>query len=60
MENQVQIAFTWENETFQGLIEKEYENSYLIHVQNPNDELVEKYNGRIVISKKKCITDILL
>lgn len=60
MENQVQIAFTWENETFQGFIEKEYENSYLIHVKNPNSELVAKYNGRIVLSKKKCITDILL
>lgn len=60
MENQVQLSFTWENQTFQGRVEKEYENSYLIQVENPNAELIEKYNSRIVISKKKCITDILL
>lgn len=54
MSQQIGITFTWENEVYQGVIEKEYENSYLISVNNPNQELVDKYNGRIVISKKKC------
>ncbi|MFD2729082.1 DUF2187 domain-containing protein [Enterococcus camelliae] len=54
MSQQIGITFTWENEVYQGVIEKEYENSYLISVNNPNQELIDKYNGRIVISKKKC------
>lgn len=58
METQTNITFTWDNAKFNGFIEKVYENSYLVHVENPNEELAEKYNGRIVISKKNCIEKI--
>lgn len=54
MSQQTVISFTWENAVYNGIVEKEYENSYLINVSNPNQELTEKYNGRIVISKKNC------
>ncbi|AQP53433.1 DUF2187 domain-containing protein [Vagococcus penaei] len=48
------ILFKWQNEEFEGNIEKEYDHSYLISVANPNEELRDKYLSRIVISKKAC------
>lgn len=54
METQTNVTFKWENITLFGLIEKEYENSFLIQVTDPSAEIVEKYNGRMVISKKIC------
>lgn len=54
METQTNVTFKWENITLFGLIEKEYENSFLIQVKEPSAEIVEKYNGRMVISKKIC------
>lgn len=54
MEQKTSIQFIWENMEFSGLIEKEYENSYLITVTNPSDEIRTKYNNRMIVSKKKC------
>ncbi|MGO3731687.1 MAG: DUF2187 domain-containing protein [Vagococcus sp.] len=48
------VHFDWQGSEFEGTIEKEYENSFLINVTNPNFELKEKYMGRIIISKKVC------
>lgn len=54
METQTNVTFKWENATLLGLIEKEYENSFLIEVKEPSEEIIEKYNGRMVVSKKIC------
>lgn len=56
MGQKTNIQFVWENMEFDGQIEKEYENSYLVTVTNPSDEIRTKYNNRMVISKKKCTT----
>ncbi|RST98721.1 DUF2187 domain-containing protein [Vagococcus vulneris] len=52
---EMKTVFKWQNEEFKGTIEKEYENSFLISVSNPNEELRDKYLNRIVISKKECL-----
>lgn len=52
METQTNVTFKWENATLLGLIEKEYENSFLIEVKEPSEEIIEKYNGRMVVSKR--------
>jgi hypothetical protein len=48
------VIFKWQNESFYGWIEKEYQNSFLINVTDPNEELETKYAKRIIISKKAC------
>ena len=37
-----------------GFIEREYENSFLIQVNDPSKEIMDKFSGRMVISKKVC------
>lgn len=37
-----------------GYIEKEYENSYLVCIDDPSPEMLEKYTNRMVVSKKNC------
>lgn len=54
MEAQTKVIFTWNNFKYFGTIEREYENSVLVQVNDPSDEILEKYNGRMVISKKIC------
>ena len=54
METQTNVTFKWEDVTLTGLIEKEYENSFLIQVASPSEEILDKFNGRMVISKKVC------
>lgn len=48
------VTFTWENTALSGYIEKEYENSYLVNINNPTKEIADSYNGRMVVSKKEC------
>jgi hypothetical protein len=48
------VTFKWEHLTLFGTIEKEYENSFLINVQDPSKEIMEKFSGRMIISKKNC------
>ncbi|MBO0449624.1 DUF2187 domain-containing protein [Enterococcus sp. MJM12] len=48
------VSFIWQDEKFYGWIEKEYQNSFLINVTDPNEELETKYAKRIIISKKVC------
>ncbi|APB30876.1 MULTISPECIES: DUF2187 domain-containing protein [Vagococcus] len=52
MDTQEKVFFKWQGSNYEGVIEKEYDNSVLIDVNNPDEELKEKYLGRIVISKK--------
>ncbi|MBM7707978.1 DUF2187 domain-containing protein [Enterococcus lemanii] len=54
MEAQTKVIFKWNNYTYFGIIEREYENSVLVQVNEPSAEMMEKYNGRMVISKKIC------
>ena len=54
MEQASNIIFKWQNKQFYGWVEKEYQNSFLINVTNPNKELITKYAQRIIISKKVC------
>lgn len=54
MKQQANVIFKWQDEQFSGWIEKEYQNSFLINVTNPNEELETKYAKRIIISKKAC------
>ncbi|BAK21427.1 hypothetical protein MPTP_0968 [Melissococcus plutonius ATCC 35311] len=49
------VNFTWEKTDYNGYIEKEYENSYLVVVNNPSPDMEEKYTNRIIVSKKSCI-----
>ncbi|KAF1305262.1 DUF2187 domain-containing protein [Enterococcus saccharolyticus] len=56
METNTNVTFKWENHTLIGIIEREYENSFLIQVNEPSKEIMEKFNGRMVISKKQCKT----
>ncbi|MFV0558557.1 MAG: DUF2187 domain-containing protein [Enterococcus sp.] len=49
------VIFNWQNQSFQGWIEHEYQNSFLINVLEPTcEELTEKYANRLIISKKAC------
>ena len=54
IELQTDVTFKWDNLRLMGAIEKEYENSFLVQIENPSKEIMEKYNGRMVISKKIC------
>ncbi|MGO2082825.1 DUF2187 domain-containing protein [Vagococcus sp.] len=54
MQKENKIQFDWQGQQFEGFIEKEYEHSFLISVSNPNSELLDKYLGRVVVSKKAC------
>ncbi|MBL1230334.1 hypothetical protein IW492_13945 [Enterococcus sp. BWB1-3] len=48
------VSFTWEKDNHVGYVEKEYENSYLVVVNDPSSDMKEKYTNRMVISKKEC------
>ncbi|WP_195493277.1 DUF2187 domain-containing protein [Enterococcus gallinarum] len=48
------ITFTWEVKVYAGKVEREYENSVLVQVTDPSEEMLEKFNDRMIISKKKC------
>ena len=48
------ITFTWEGKVYAGKVEIEYENSVLVQVTDPSEEMLEKFNDRMIISKKKC------
>ena len=54
IELQKDVTYKWDNLRLMGAIEKEYENSFLGKVETPSKEIIEKYNGRMVISKKIC------
>ncbi|MGK0551580.1 hypothetical protein ACSFB8_05360 [Enterococcus faecalis] len=54
MEDERKVTFIWDKICYSGLIEKEYENSYLVVVTNPSPDMEEKYTTRMVISKKVC------
>lgn len=51
------IQFTWEGQTYTGKIEREYENSFLVEVSEPSEEMREKFNTRMIISKKACLQE---
>ncbi|MGX7351144.1 hypothetical protein RU97_GL000144 [Enterococcus canis] len=48
------VSFSWEDQEYQGIIEKEYENAYLLEVIAPSDEMYEKFTNRMIVSKKEC------
>ena len=52
MDTKEKVFFKWQGSRYEGVIEKEYDNSVLIEVNNPDEELKDKYLGRIVVSKK--------
>ncbi|KAF1297713.1 DUF2187 domain-containing protein [Enterococcus sp. JM4C] len=54
MNNQETVFFIWEDEEYEGVVEKEYEYSFLISVHNPTDDMVAKYTNRMIVSKKVC------
>ncbi len=54
METKTNVTFKWENLTLVGFIEREYENSFLVQINEPSKEIMEKYSGRMVVSKKIC------
>lgn len=54
MDEMNRVTFIWNEQPFEGIIEKVYENAVLIVVNNPSDELADKYLGRVVVSKKQC------
>lgn len=54
METKTNVTFKWENLTLSGFIEREYENSFLVQINEPSKEIMDKYSGRMVVSKKIC------
>ena len=55
MEMKANVIFKWQEQSFKGWVEQENQNSYLINVLEPfNEEISEKYSGRMVVSKKHC------
>lgn len=48
-----QVAFKLEKKNFQGIIEKGYNNSYIIGFHTADPALEDKYHGKIVINNKK-------
>lgn len=48
------VSFVFGKESHCGYIEKEYQNSYLICVNDPSPGMMEKYNNRMIVSKKYC------
>ena len=46
IELQTDVTFKWDNLRLMGAIEKEYENSFLVQVENPSKEIMEKYEFR--------------
>lgn len=49
------VSFVLDRENHCGYIEKEYENSYLVCVDDPSPAMMEKYTNRMVVSKKNCM-----
>ncbi|WKN28914.1 hypothetical protein [Apilactobacillus zhangqiuensis] len=47
-----QVSFMLEKKKFQGIIEKGYNNSYMIGFQTTDPALEDKYHGKIVINNK--------
>ncbi|MBR8700092.1 DUF2187 domain-containing protein [Enterococcus casseliflavus] len=39
---------------YQGIIEREYENSVLVQVTDPSAEMLDKFTNRMIVSKKIC------
>ncbi|WP_086313456.1 hypothetical protein A5821_000959 [Enterococcus sp. 7F3_DIV0205] len=56
MTQEKRISFSWDKSSYQGYVEKEYENAYLVVVSDPSPDMEEKYTNRMVISKKDCKT----
>lgn len=54
MTQEKKVSFNWEKSNHVGYIEKEYENSYLVVVDDPSSDMKEKYTNRMIISKKEC------
>lgn len=55
MEMKADVVFEWNHRSYSGQIEREYQNSYLINVTEPQDPVIlEKYANRLVVSKKHC------
>ncbi|MGM0216935.1 hypothetical protein [Enterococcus sp. AZ126] len=54
MTQEKQISFSWDKSSYNGYVEKEYENAYLVVVSDPSPDMEEKYTNRMVISKKDC------
>lgn len=48
------VIINIEEAKHRGYIEKEYENSYLVCIDDPSPEILEKYTNRMVVSKKNC------
>lgn len=48
------VSFCLDKATHSGYIEKEYENSYLVCVDDPSKDMEEKYTNRMIVSKKNC------
>lgn len=57
MEDAQSVYFSWNEHDYQGYVEKEYDNSYLIVVQNPCSEITSKFMDRMIISKKLCTVE---
>ncbi|HLQ40787.1 MAG TPA: DUF2187 domain-containing protein [Tetragenococcus sp.] len=55
MGEEAKVSFVWENTTLFGQIEKEYENSFLVKIDEPTKEIMDSFNGRMIVSKKKII-----
>ncbi|UQS85600.1 DUF2187 domain-containing protein [Apilactobacillus apisilvae] len=48
-----QVSFDLEKTVFKGIIEKAYNNSYLIAFKTNDPVLEDKYHDKVVISNKK-------
>ena len=54
MNSEQRVQFMWESQKYNGYVEKEYENSFLVVVNNPSPTITEKYLNRMIIRKKDC------
>lgn len=52
-----QVFFETLDCIFIGKIEKELVNSYILCVETTNEQFLEMYHGRIVVSKKNCYSN---
>ena len=48
------IFITGDGKKYQGIIEREYENSVLVQVTDPSAEMLDKFTNRMIVSKKIC------
>jgi predicted thioesterase len=48
-----QVSFKLEGQTFEGFIDKEYQNSFMITFKSDDAEIVDKYHDRVIINKKQ-------